>query len=223
VLSTFLLGFLGTGHCIGMCGPLVLAFPGRSGRFMPHLFYHGGRLCTYILVGVLMGGAAAGLLQLPAASGGDALRWVTRIQVVISLLAGGFLIYLGLAQLGLLREPGWMAVAQPEKIPGYKKIIRSAFHNGSHLEMWLTGMIMGFLPCGLSYAAFSRALAAGDPVQGALMLAGFGVGTLPGLLLIGTGASTLARKYRRHLNLIAGLLMLAMGLSLAIRALQTAV
>lgn len=218
LFSTFLLGLLGTGHCIGMCGPLVLAFPGRSGGFLPHLFYHGGRISTYVLIGMLMGGIAAGLMRIPVTSGGDPLQWVARIQIGLSLLAGGFLLYLGLAQLGFLREPGWMAVAHPEKIPGYSRIIRAAYLKGHNAQMLLTGMIMGFLPCGLSYAAFSRALASGDPIEGALLLAAFGMGTLPGLLLLGTGASRLARKYRRHLDLVAGLLMLAMGLSLTVRA-----
>jgi len=204
-----------------MCGPLVLAFPGRSGRLLPHLLYHGGRVCTYVAVGLLMGAVAAGLMKIPASSGSDALRWVARVQVALSLLAGGFLLYLGLARLGFLREPGWMTVARPERIPGYRKIIRSAYSEGRNAHMWLTGMIMGFLPCGLSYAAFSRALASGDPLQGALLLAGFGIGTVPGLILIGTGASALARKYRRHLDLIAGLLMIWMGLSLTVRALAT--
>lgn len=218
LLSTFLLGFLGTGHCIGMCGPLVLAFPGRSGGFLPHLCYHAGRIATYVAIGFLMGAAAAGLMQIPGTSGVDALQRVSRIQVILSLLAGAFLLYLGLAQLGFVREPGWMSVAQPQKIPGYRKIVRSAYLKGQHGEMLLTGVVMGFLPCGLSYAAFSRALASGDPVEGALLLAGFGLGTLPGLLLIGTGASRLARKYRRHLDLVAGLLMIGMGLALTVRA-----
>ena len=78
---------------------------------------------------------------------------------------------------------------------------------------------MGLLPCGLSYAAFSRAIAAGAPLQGALMLAAFGIGTLPGLLLIGTGATALARRYQRQSDLVAGLLMIAMGLSLAVKQL----
>ena len=56
----FLLGFLGSGHCIGMCGPLVVAFPGQSGRFSAHLCYHGGRLLTYVVIGAVMGALGGG-------------------------------------------------------------------------------------------------------------------------------------------------------------------
>ena len=61
LVSLFLLGLLGTGHCVGMCGPLVFAFPGQTGRFVSHLAYHGGRLGTYAMIGVVMGGLGAGL------------------------------------------------------------------------------------------------------------------------------------------------------------------
>jgi hypothetical protein len=217
-LSLFLLGLFGTGHCIGMCGPLVLAFPGRTGKFMPHLFYHAGRLSTYILIGVFMGAAGTGLTWLSTVADADPLQWIARIQIVLSLLAGGFLLYFGLTQLGILNEIEWLVVASPEKIPGYKRVIRAAFLKGTHAEMLLTGLIMGFLPCGLSYAAFSRALATADPWQGALLLLVFGLGTLPGLLLVGSGAASLARRYRRHLDIFAGILMIGMGLALIVKA-----
>ncbi|MDZ7581006.1 MAG: sulfite exporter TauE/SafE family protein [Deltaproteobacteria bacterium] len=84
--------------------------------------------------------------------------------------------------------------------------------------MLFTGLLMGFLPCGLSFAAFSRALAAGGILNGFLLLAAFGIGTLPGLLLIGTGATALARRYQPQSDIIAGLLMIAMGLSLGLKA-----
>jgi sulfite exporter TauE/SafE len=219
-LSLFLLGLLGTGHCIGMCGPLVLAFPGRTGKFMPHLLYHAGRIMTYVLIGALMGAAGTGLTLLSKNTGADPLHLMARIQIGLSLLAGGFLLYFGLTQLGILKESEWLVVASPAKIPGYRKVIRAAFLKGANAEMLLTGLIMGFLPCGLSYAAFSRALATADPWIGSTFLLVFGLGTLPGLLLIGSGAAALARRYRRHLDIFAGILMVGMGLSLIVKAIN---
>jgi sulfite exporter TauE/SafE len=217
LISLFLLGLLGTGHCIGMCGPLVVAFPGRTGRFTPHLFYHFGRLATYGGIGAVMGSLGSGLAMVSSVTGSDHLQLVARLQVALSLVSAGFLLYLGLSQLGFFRQPQWMRLAAPEKIPGYRRIIRLAFVNQGAAEMLFTGMLMGFLPCGLSFAAFSRALAAGGFLHGFLLLSAFGVGTLPGLLLIGTGATTLARRYQRHSDIIAGLLMIAMGLSLGLK------
>jgi sulfite exporter TauE/SafE len=131
-----------------------------------------------------------------------------------------FLIYFGLCQLGIFKQPWWMRLASPDKVPGYRRIVRLAFENQHAIEMFLAGLLMGLLPCGLSYAAFARAIAAGAPLQGALMLVAFGIGTLPGLLLIGTGASALARRYQRQSDIVAGLLMIAMGLSLTVKVLS---
>ena len=219
IVSLFLLGLLGTGHCIGMCGPLVFAFPGKSGRFVPHLAYHAGRICTYTAIGLLMGGVGAGLARILSGVGSASyLKVLSQIQVVFSILAAVFLILFGLTQLGFVREPGWLAVAIPEKLPGYRKIVQSAFSKSGNVNMLLIGLVMGFLPCGLSFAAFSRALAAGSVLMGGAFLLAFGLGTLPGLLLIGTGASQLARRFRRQSDILSGLLMIGMGLMLLMKA-----
>jgi len=220
LISLLFLGLLGTGHCIGMCGPLVVAFPGRTGRFSPHIYYHFGRLITYSGIGSLMGSAGAGLAMISAATGGDHLQSVARVQVALSLLAALFLLYFGFCQLGILKQPRWMQLVSPDRVPGYRRIVQLAFVNQQALEMFLAGLLMGLLPCGLSFAAFSRAIAAGSPLRGALMLAVFGIGTLPGLLLIGTGATALARRYQRQSDIVAGMLMIAMGLSLIVKAIS---
>jgi hypothetical protein len=222
IVSLFLLGLFGTGHCVGMCGPLVFAFPGQTGRFVSHLLYHSGRLGTYALIGLLMGGLGAGLARLfSGAESTSYLKILAQIQVAFSLLAGAFLILFGLAQLGLIREPSWMAVAVPEKIPGYKKLVQATSAISGNLNMLLIGFVMGFLPCGLSFAAFSKALATASPVNGGLCLVAFGLGTLPGLMFIGTGASHIARRYRRQSDILSGILMLGMGIMLIVKAAGT--
>lgn len=84
--------------------------------------------------------------------------------------------------------------------------------------MLLLGMMMGLLPCGLSFAAFTRALPSGSPINGAAMVFAFALGTVPGLLLLGTGASGLARRYQAHSDILAGLLMIFMAAELAVKA-----
>jgi sulfite exporter TauE/SafE len=221
ILSMLGLGLLGTGHCIGMCGPLVFAFPGRSGKFLPHLFYHGGRLLTYSMIGGLIGGLGTGLAALVVGVGGDYLVTVTRIQIAFSLLAALFLACFGLMQLGVIHASALNSIAAPQKIPGYHWIVQSASHSRKYMTMLMIGMLMGFLPCGLSFAAFSRALAAGGFVQGMLMLILFGVGTVPGLLFVGTGVSALARRYRRHSDVLSGMLMIGMSVSLFVDAISS--
>jgi sulfite exporter TauE/SafE len=217
--ALFLLGILGTGHCVGMCGPLVFAFPGRTGRMSAHLFYHLGRIGTYTAVGGAMGAVGLGLSQLAGRSGLDPLAWIARLQVGFSLLAAGFLLVFGLARLEIIREPAWMSLAAPDKIPGFGRILRSAGGRSAG-GMLVLGMALGFLPCGLSFAAFARALPAGGLLPGALMTLAFGLGTLPGLLLLGTGASGLARRYRRHSDILSGMVMIAMAASLGADVVQ---
>jgi sulfite exporter TauE/SafE len=214
--ALFFLGLSGTGHCIGMCGPLVFAFPAKTGKFSAHLCYHAGRLTTYTVVGVLLGSIGPAVAKLSVVAGFDYLTAIGRIQVLFSFLAGAFLLILGLGQLGLTHHPKLISVAAPDRIPGYRYLVRSAFSKPNPALMALTGMFMGFLPCGLSYAAFSRALTVSRPIEGGALLLAFGIGTLPGLLLVGTGASVLARRYRRHFDIFSGILMIAMAASLLV-------
>jgi len=220
IIPMLILGFSATGHCIGMCAPLVIAFPGKTGKIISHLFYHAGRILTYTIVGSLMGFVGLAVTRFAMIAGFDSLTIITRIQIFFSLSASIFLLLFGLVQLGILFEPGWLYAIHPEKIPGYSYLIRSVSQESNLLLMGLTGMMMGFLPCGLSFAAFSRALATGHPLEGGLLLLAFGTGTLPGLLLIGTGSSFLSRRYRRYIDLLAGILMIWMGITLMFKGIS---
>ena len=221
LLTLFFLGLSGTGHCLGMCGPLVLAFPGKTGRFDSHLCYHAGRIITYTGIGLLMGSLGLALAKLVSVAGLDYLETLARIQLIFSLLAGIFLALFGLGQLGIIGQSEWLIISNPQRIPGYRFVVRSAFQRSdrtlsNRTLMVITGMFMGFIPCGLSFAAFSRALAASRPIEGGAFLLAFGLGTLPGLLLLGTGASVIARRYRRQFDLFSGMLMIGMAASLII-------
>lgn len=208
--SMLALGLFGTGHCLGMCGPLVLAFPASTGKFASHAFYHLGRTMTYVAIGAAVGAVGTGLKYL--APGSNHLAWMVRIQMGFALVAALFLVWLGLARLKVIEEPSWMLLAQP----GAGGILRYALGSKSHRGMFLTGLLFGILPCGLSFAAFARALPSGGAAQGALLLAAFAAGTLPGLLVVGTGASGLARRFSRQSDILSGLLMIVMAVSLSV-------
>jgi hypothetical protein len=218
--ALFLLGFLGTGHCIGMCGPLVLAIPTRTGKISAHVLYNCGRITTYTALGTCMGGIGSGLSILAGAVGGDPLAWIAGIQVTFSLAASVLLLALGLFRLGILAEPEWMAIASPTKIPGFKRVREGVTGGRDRASIFLFGLMMGFLPCGLSYAAFARALASGGVLEGGALLFSFGVGTFPGLFVVGTSASGLVRRYRQYSDLLSGMLMIGIAVSLAADALQ---
>lgn len=217
--AMFLLGLLGSGHCLGMCGPLVLAFPARQGTRGAHVAYNVGRVTTYTILGALLGSLGAGLSWV---AGEASLTWMARIQVGFALLAAIVLMLFGLVKLGLVREPRALTLANPAKIPGFKKTQRKLVQRRAGLGgVFLIGLMLGLLPCGLSFAALARALAAGGPLEGALMVFAFGLGTMPALFLVGAGASRLSLKHRQLSDLIAGALMIAMAISLGLDAART--
>lgn len=217
IASMLLLGLFGTGHCLGMCGPLVLAFPAATGRVSSHLFYHLGRIITYVSVGAALGSIGTALSLMAKNSGVGPSVWIVRVRVLLFLAAAVFLVLYGLSRLGVVHALGWTAVASPSKLPGSRAVIKSAVGRKSHANMLLLGLVLGFLPCGLSFAAFARAVAAGGSLAGAVLLAAFAAGTLPGLLLLGTGASRVALRYRTYFDRVSGALMLAMAGALLFR------
>jgi sulfite exporter TauE/SafE len=218
--SMFVLGFLGSGHCVGMCGPLVLAIPSPEGRVVPHLAYHAGRVTTYTVVGAVLGALGSSLGQLPDGAAQQTLAPLRPVQLAMTLLAAAFMCCFGLMRLGVVPEPRWMSSSTPAKIPGFRQALKSAAGGRGLLSVAVLGLMMGLLPCGLSYAAFARALPSGSALQGALYVLAFGVGTAPALLLVGTVASGLARRYRRISDVASAVLLIAMAGWLAYKALR---
>jgi len=214
--AMFMLGLLGTGHCVGMCGPLVIALPGQTRRWGAHLAYHAGRISTYGIIGALMGG---GLVMVARLADADPLAWVTRVQMGISVPAAGFLIVFGLTRMGLMPEPRWLAIANPSTLPGWRRAGRAAPAKRSNHGFFRIGVLLGALPCGLSYAAFARSLASMHALNGLWLAVAFGLGTLPGLLAVGAGAGAIWRRYQLQAELIAGMIMIGMGANLLIKAL----
>jgi sulfite exporter TauE/SafE len=213
----FLLGLLGTGHCIGMCGPLIFAFPGRTGRFLPHLLYHVGRATTYTVVGGIMGGI--GQLMAGAAAGSGP-GGVVVVKVSLWLIAAVLLLVLGVTRLGIIREPGWLNVVSPERIPGFKSALKAVVGNRGQAAFFSMGVMLGFLPCGLSYGAFAQALGNASALQGVLATLAFALGTAPGLILLGTGASALFSRYRRQSDIVSGVLMIYMAVTMGYKAIK---
>ena len=214
LLGMVLLGLLGTGHCIGMCGPLIFALPGRTGRFLPHVLYHLGRVTTYTVIGGVMGGVGQWMAA-AAGSGG-----VGVIKVSLWLIASALLLVLGITRLGVIREPGWLNAVSPERIPGFKSALEGAAGNRGPSAFFLMGLMLGFLPCGLSYGAFAQALGNANALQGVLATLAFAFGTTPGLILLGTGASALFSRYRRQSDIVSGALMIYMAVKMGHKAIR---
>lgn len=185
-LSAFLIGLLGAGHCAGMCGGIAgtlsigtESLPARV-RALRTLAYNTGRIASYAAAGALAGlaGITAGGL-LPA---GVAHRAAMGLSALFAILLALYMMGWGGLLVHLERAGGlvWRHLK-----PAAQKLIpaRSAVHSFG------LGLIWGWLPCGLVYSALAWALVSGGPGQGATLMLGFGLGTLPALTAMGMAGS----------------------------------
>ncbi len=211
-LAAFMVGLLGGVHCVGMCGGIVGALtaglpPQQRGRALAalpyHLAYNTGRILSYCVAGAVLGGVGLASARLVP---------VQSVQTLLQGLAGIFMIALGLYLggwwLGLTRLEQSGAAVWRKLEPVGRRLL--PVH--SPVAALGVGTVWGWLPCGLVYSVLIMALTAGGPLQGALLMFSFGLGTLPTLL----GSGLLASKLAVYLRLpwvrsTAGILVFLFG------------
>lgn len=189
-----LAGFVSSGHCAGMCGGIISllsasAAPAGDNSPRPNYpvlaAYNLGRICTYAFAGLLVGSAGS---VLGRALPGDVFRLITLCVSALFMLGLAFY----LAGLGsfLLRLESLGRLVWRRLEPLGRKIlpVRSI---GKALVL---GLIWGWLPCGLVYTALAWSAVSGSALSGASLMLGFGIGTLPAVMLIGIGALDLQAR-----------------------------
>lgn len=214
------IGFIGSLHCLGMCGPLVLAYslhlekgPSASSGprsvwksgFWHHLAFHLGRTTTYGLLG-----AMAALVFTLA----DLGRLVGGLRGSMTLIGGILMVLLGLILLRVLPVPPVLAALPfgSDSLPG-RSISRLLRSQGIGAKISL-GLATGFLPCGLSWAMIVKAGTTQSSTAGFLYMTAFGLGTVPALFLIGFSASMLSLKTRLLGERAAAAAVIIMGMIL---------
>lgn len=210
VSSAFIVGLLGGGHCVGMCGgimnALVYALPEsqrRLGRVLPLiLLYNFGRIFSYALAGAVIG-FLAGWMQIISSP----------VGMVARVAAGLMLILMGLYLAGW-----WRGLAYLERLGGgiWRRIQPMAnrlMPVQSPRQALLLGVLWGWLPCGLVYSALTLSAAVGNWWESALVMMAFGLGTLPTLMLTGVFAHKLKSWLQKTLvRNISALMVIAFGL-----------
>jgi uncharacterized protein len=194
VTLLFLASFLGSIHCVGMCGPYVALCTARiapagctTGQGLSlRLIFNAGRLVTYMLIGLLAGGFGQIALGISERAG---------LRGIIALVAGVITLLFGLALLGWIRDPSRLMART-----GLDVLIRGGSREAIRAPRWasaiLLGALQGFLPCALVYAAASRAAFAGSPVGGAWIMLIFGLGTVPAIFTISSSVSPAFTRLR---------------------------
>ncbi len=168
IYAAFILGFLGSIHCLGMCGPLTLALPiPRERRVIGITIYNVGRTITYASFGLVFG-----ILGESLSIAGWQKGFAIGMAVLILLL-----IFLPGLSNGIVRN-----YQESRFIKAIKKSIIVQFKNRSFLSSFVAGTLNGFIPCGLVYIALAGALATGSIQNSIIFMAFFGIGTIPALL-----------------------------------------
>ena len=201
LISAFSLGLAGAGHCLGMCGGIASALSlGGSGGPATTLSYHAGRLCSYTMLGGLLGFASASI---------DISIWMVALRYIAGLLLIAMGLYIGNWWLG-------MAVLEKAGAQLWQPIqrISSRWLPIKHPRQALAlGLTWGLMPCGLIYSSLAWATAAGNGVNSALLMFVFGLGTLPAMLATSFGANRVQHYLRlRGLKTIIAVLLILSGL-----------
>ncbi|KAA3625540.1 MAG: sulfite exporter TauE/SafE family protein [Flavobacterium sp.] len=205
--SGFILGLLGSFHCVGMCGPIAFVLPldrkSKSRRFWQILLYHTGRIFTYSLIGLLFGFLGRGL-------------YLFGLQQKISILTGVLMIgAVILAALSVktssLTNPLYSSISK------LKNKLGVALKKKSPDTFLTIGFLNGFLPCGLVYMAVFGAVAAGDLFNGSLYMILFGLGTVPLMTTAVYFGNFLTLRLRQRIRKIIPVFVLVIGLLFILR------
>jgi sulfite exporter TauE/SafE len=212
--TAFILGFLGSFHCIGMCGPIALAVGGKGNKkfLFNKIVYNLGRSLTYALLGLIVGSLGFSLS-------------LAGIQQGLSVGMGLLVVVISLSYKKadqLLSIPALSGV-----VTWIKSKLSLFLKSGSKTAFFSTGIVNGLLPCGMVYMALVVALGMQSPWTGAGYMFFFGLGTIPlllGLMVSGDFLPLLRRQQFQkaipYLGVIIGVLMVFRGLGLGIPGLS---
>jgi sulfite exporter TauE/SafE len=205
--AAFLSGLLGGVHCVAMCGGIATGFALAGGAPRPALGHalrvNAGRIAGYVLAGALVGAFGSGLLQLARA---EVLATTARVLLGVVILVVGLRLFDARGRLVFLQRPGaalWRRLA-----PLQRRLLPASTPS----RQFALGMLWGWMPCGLSTTLLAAAWLEADALQGALLMAAFGAGTLPGLVAATAGFGALAAiGSRQSMRRVAGLAIGILG------------
>jgi len=213
VFAGFILGLLGSLHCIGMCGPIAMLLPiSKTSKVKKHLqiiAYHLGRIVTYSLLGSLFGLVGKGLL-------------LTGIQQQLSIVIGVIMILL-IVFPKISHQITFKVTPLTKVLNSLKLQLGLYLKKESYYAIFLIGFFNGFLPCGMVYLALVGAVAMGSLLESIAYMFLYGVGTVPLLSILIYVKNAFSNTFRNKLQkaipvfvVIIGVLFIIRGLGLGI-------
>lgn len=203
-VSGLVLGLGASFHCLGMCGPLVLAVPMKRTNTLTYAFgitqYHFGKMFSYAALGFIVGLV------------GVSFQTFKSLQI-LSVVSGVFIIIFAWGK--FIKIPFGQGVTQ-KFLRFSSGALRVLFKLEMPFKPFFFGIINGLLPCGLVYIALINSLVVGSPFQSALAMVFFGLGTVPVL----TVARLVAGKFQWKTNRLTPILITLVGLMIVFRGLN---
>lgn len=212
VWAGFLLGIAGSAHCIGMCGPLVLALPSSNSNIksliLSRTIYHLSRSFAYAAMGCVLGFIGFGFSMVG-------------IQKYVSISAG--IIMLALIFIPSRFRSGFLHASFISMPASLKSAIQRLMKSDNLVSLSILGFLNGLLPCGFVYLGLMGAVGMGSPIESALFMFLFGLGTLPVMLVVSVLPGFQSGKLKERLNaafpyivVVVALLLILRGLGLGI-------
>lgn len=205
LLAAISIGLLGSAHCAGMCGPILITVNQGRTKVLNEVLHHSGRLLTYALFGAVAG-ALGNTFSI--------MGWQQSFSIAIGILMVLSVLIIPLSKRFKAIEGTLSRV--PIKFTGW--IHRAGF--GKNQLRFLTGVGNGLLPCGLVYLAVAGAANTFTPWDGALFMFAFGAGTLPTLFLVTAFGSKLSLSLRNKLRKLIPITVFVMGCLLIVRGMN---
>ncbi len=209
IIAALTMGFLGSFHCVGMCGPIALALPvghfSGSGKIVAILLYNTGRMITYAAFGVLFGligqgFALAGFQQIMSVAVGS-------ILLIVVLFPYSWSQKLGIAK--------WNGIVNKVKMK-----LGLLFKQRSFSALFSIGLLNGLLPCGLVYMAIAGSVAVADAFKGSMFMALFGFGTIPAMFALSMVKDFISIKTRNKIQKAVPVFVAVIAVLLILRGLN---
>lgn len=214
-LSLFAVGLVTSIHCVFMCGGLVLTYAVKGTedgpwyrRLVPHLAYQGSKILSYATVALILGGLVALL--------GRAVD-ITPFRNWLMVVAGLYMVLLGVGMTGKVKALRYLTPRPPKFLitalsRNRKKASTDAAEGHASLATPISfGLLTGLMPCAPLIAAQASAMASGSPLLGAWGMVGFGLGTMPLMLVFGFASSLLSRRFQDKLQIVAAIAVVIFG------------
>ncbi|MBX7151721.1 sulfite exporter TauE/SafE family protein [bacterium] len=209
ILAGFILGVLGSFHCAGMCGPLVLALPhgspSRWSMLTESLTYNAGKMLTYAMMGLVAGGLGATIR-------------LAGYQQILSVIVGSLLLIVIFLPKKFY-EP-FLFSPSGGRFQRFRNIFKKLWSSRSYGSFFTIGILNGFLPCGLVYMALAGAIVTSGAWNGFAYMGLFGLGTMPMLVIIYAVRQSIGLTLRRTLVRLIPVGMATVAILLILRGLN---